>query len=247
MKISSKLWEANNCVENLNIPQPVAEGALNTTKTVVFFVEKTLILLVKYKKQETRMRILLLLVLTLLSFSSTAQTVVFGKQGEQAMATRLVTLTSHDGEDKTAFLGRVGRFLTNFTQNNKVEGCAAICRTPDSSRWGVVTYTNQSVLACIVVTTCPDGMENTNVAIHSHPEIGSYNLSRTDKAFMRARNDALKNSNVFNIRTYGGFSHFDKHHGPGYLVEDGQLLYFDGSSTSNLGPVANSVLGAASH
>lgn len=193
------------------------------------------------------MRALLLIVLALLSFSTSAQTIVFGKQGEQAMATRLVTLTSQEGEDKTAFLGRVGRFLTNFTQNNSVEGCATICRTPDSSRWGVVTYTNQSVLACIVVTTCPEGMEDTKVAIHSHPNMGSYNLSRTDKVFLRARSDALKNSNVFHVRNYGGFSHFDKHHGPGYLVEDGQLLYFDGSSTQNVGPVAHSVLGVASH
>lgn len=193
------------------------------------------------------MRALLFIALTLLSFSASAQNVVFGQRGEQAMATRLVTLTSQDGEDKTAFLGRVGRFLTNFTQNNSVEGCAAICRTPDSSRWGVVTYTNQSVLACIVVTTCPEGMEDTKVAIHSHPNMGSYNLSRADKAFLRARNDALKNSNVFNVRNYAGFSHFDKHNGPGYLVEDGHLLYFDGSSTQNLGPVASSVLGAASH
>lgn len=191
------------------------------------------------------MRILLMLLLTLSGFSVSAQTVVYGKRGEQAMATRLVTLTSQDGEDKTVFLTRVGRFLTNFTQNNAVEGCATICRTPDSSRWGVVTYTNQSVLACTVVTTCPEGMEDTKVSIHSHPQVGTYNLSRTDKTFMRARSDRFKDENVFKVRDYNGFSTFDKHGGPGYLVENGRLLYFDGSVSQDLGAVSSTVLGAA--
>ena len=191
------------------------------------------------------MRMLLILLLAVASFTATAQTIVYGKQGEQAMATRLVTLTSQEGEDKVAFLGRVGRFLTNFTHNNGVEGCATICRAPDSSRWGVVTYTNQSVLACIVVTTCPDGMEDTKVSIHSHPEIGSYNLSRTDKTFMRARGDRSKDQGIFSVRSYGGFSRFDKEHGPGYLVEGGRLLYFNGSVSEDLGTVSATVLGAA--
>lgn len=191
------------------------------------------------------MRIFLMLLLTLTGFSVSAQNVVYGSRGEQAMATRLVTLTSHDGEDKTVFLTRVGRFLTNFTQNNAVEGCATICRAPDSSRWGVVTYTNQSVLACTVVTTCPDGMEDTKVSIHSHPQVGVYNLSRTDKTFMRARGDRSKDDSVFKVRAYNGFSNLDKQHGPGYLVENGRLLYFDGSGSQDLGAVSSTVLGAA--
>jgi len=191
------------------------------------------------------LRLLMLLSLFLTMDTAFAQMVTYGKQGEKAMAYRLVTLTSQEQEDKTVFLGRVGRFLTNFTKNNGVEGCAVVCHIPNAARWGVVVHTNQSVLACTAVSVCPEGMSPNNTTIHSHPEMGVYNLTRVDATFRRARNDKHQDSRTFNVQRYEGFSSFDKSYGPSYLVEGGQLLYFDGRQTVNLGPVAASVLGSA--
>lgn len=173
-----------------------------------------------------------------------AQTVVFGPRGERATAYRLTTLTSDEGESKEAFLGRVGRFMTNYTQNNTFEACASICKanaSPASTKWAVVVHSNESVLACAAVSVCPDGMADTNEVIHSHPVMGQYPITRTDEAFLRARNERQKVGRQFAVREYSGFSAIDKERGKGYLVENEQLLYFDGSTTTQLGPVAATV------
>lgn len=186
-------------------------------------------------------RIILAIFLLAFSLPTFAQNIAFGDRGERAKVVHLVQLTSYDNESKEEFLGRVGRFLTNFTTNNNYEGCASICSVPGQNKWGVRVQTNESVLACLVTDQCPSEMVQTGESIHSHPNIGQHRLTVADEQFLRARKDRHK-SRVFSVSRYGGFSDIDKTHGAGYLVENAQLLFFNGKETKVVGPVATNVL-----
>lgn len=182
---------------------------------------------------------MLVLGLAFVSVSAFAQEVTVGVRGEKVPVIRLSTITSYEQEQKEVFLSRVGRFLHNFTKNNGFEACACICEGQDS--YGVVIHTNESQIACATINTCPNQMVKTNEIIHSHPVLGqNIRLNKNDVAFLSLRQGTRVNRHQI-ARSRAGFSDTDKALGPGYLVEDGMLLYFDGENENILMPVAQEV------
>lgn len=176
-----------------------------------------------------------------------SQMVKFGPRGESLPLTQLVTLTSAPDEGKEAFLARSGRFFHNYTQNNGYEACANICRSADGNRFGLVVTTNQSHVGCLVVSKCPDATPiSTGQSIHSHPLAGSFQANAADELFRKVTsNNTSKLRRQSYTRVHGGdhakFSETDRASGPGYLVADEKLMYFDGKEENVVSPLAEKV------
>lgn len=187
------------------------------------------------------MKFILILMLMVAS-TAHAQNVRFGDRGEHLVPrTQLSTVLSTQGESKEEFLSRVGRFLHNFTSNNKFEACAQICSVPNQSQFGVVTSTNGSHVGCLIVDVCPEGMVSTSEGIHSHPLAGAYQVNEVDVMMNKTRSSNLRRKATTHVGSHKGFSHADRKGGSGYLVEDEQLFYFDGQTERLVGPVAEKV------
>ena len=175
------------------------------------------------------------------------QSVKFGPRGESLPLTQLVTLVSNEGEDKTVFLARAGRFFHNYTQNNGYEACAKICRAADNTKFGLVVTTNQSHIGCLVVSKCPDATPvGTGESIHSHPMTGVFQANAADELFRKVTSsNASKLRRQSYSRVHGDnqskFSDTDRASGPGYLVAAEQLLYFDGKDENVVAPLAEKV------
>lgn len=176
--------------------------------------------------------------LSCITLPTMAQQVSIGPRGESVSVLRLGSVTSYENEEKQIFLSRVGRMLHNYTAANGFEACACVCEGEDG--YGVVVSTNESHIGCATIDACPDNMTKTSKTIHSHPDLRqNIRLNSNDRAFMSLRGSRVQRNQI--ARTRSGFSEIDKSLGPGYLVEDGMLMYFDGKNESILMPVADKV------
>lgn len=141
----------------------------------------------------------------------------------QAPFVDLGVFNSRKGEDKDAFMMRVGKFLNAFTHATEHEACGMLMAREDGTGWRVRVSTNRSQLACASIRFDETGMRPTRETIHTHP-------SRTRYIHANARDTRLRGfrcgSSV--IIAPFDFSDGDYENGPGYLVVDDMVYYQNG-------------------
>jgi hypothetical protein len=137
-------------------------------------------------------------------------------------------LTSALGEERIAFLKRVGAALHEYTKRTGFEACGKIWSR--GARLAVRCTSNHSHVGCVVTDLAPsgDGWTADADGIHSHPIDPYY---RTNEA------DALFQGHVASVGTRAhtdgaGFSQRDFGLSRGYLVNsEGRLLHQQGRET----------------
>lgn len=152
----------------------------------------------------------------------------------------LGTMESRQGESKVEFLKRVGRVLDQYTANTDQEACGVLIDRPhlgpeDEGKWTVPIVTQMSHIACAGVTTLPHDGVLSGETIHSHPrpEHGRYRANDADVAFFQGlygKRVRRGQRMTLPVTHSARFSPQDFAAGPGWLVENGELLYQNGSS-----------------
>ena len=150
----------------------------------------------------------------------------------------LGTLESRDGENKVDFLKRVGRVLDGYTATTQLEACGVIIERSNKEeategKWVVPMVTQMSHIACAAVITLPHDGIMTGETIHSHPafENGRYVANQADvKFFQGLHGKRIRRGQRMTLNQKGEptFSSTDFAGGPGWLVEQGQLLFQNG-------------------
>src|SRR5690606_3278612 len=135
----------------------------------------------------------------------------------------LVLMESSDGEDRVAFLKRVGQVLVEHADRTGHEACGQVCQNVDSTRFAVQVVTNDAHLMCAMWTTCPEGYLPTGTNIHTHSPSGRMLRANAADALFSAnrhrRNSTLPpcDDQTFSAQDYAA--------GPGYLATPDRLLY----------------------
>ena len=150
----------------------------------------------------------------------------------------LGTLESREGEEKVDFLKRVGRLMESYTSSTQHEACGIIIeRTARDhtaeGKWVVPMVTQMSHIACAAVTTIPYDGTATGETIHTHPtfENDRYVVNQSDVKFLYGLHaKRVQRGQRMSIKRSGGpaFSSTDFQGGPGWVVDQGQLLFQNG-------------------
>lgn len=168
-------------------------------------------------------RLVVFFVLVLSSIPALAQSRASLPEGRgQVPVDRVSTLVSREGEDKVAFLQRVGGLLAAYTDATGFEACAQVCASPQ--RTGVVVTSSRAHAYCAVAQRCPGGLVATSESIHSHPQAAVYVVNENDVVFSGFRDRKGQRKRT----TPEQFSDTDFDGGPGYLATGGKLMYQSG-------------------
>lgn len=141
--------------------------------------------------------------------------------------------TSNPGEDKLAFVRRVGAELQAWTTDTGLEGCGMF--GANDQGYTITLYTMHSQVVCAEGRAVAEGYTSTGETIHSHPTVPSHQISLT-----AADRAALKQVHMYalasmSVRTLPveqfHFSMDDFASGAGYLVLNNRLLYQHGAGT----------------
>lgn len=160
--------------------------------------------------------------------------------GQAHAADRVNEMESQPGESKIAFLERVGTFLYGWTYSNGDEACGMIAELDGA--YSVILTTSRSQIMC-ESSLIYHGWNSTGETIHSHPL-----TSASGRIILTARTKELAGGKL-DGRSYikadrFAFSPGDYTTGPGYLVDNGKLLYQNGVGTSRtVGEVRNLAAG----
>lgn len=160
----------------------------------------------------------------------------------------LGTLESRESEEKLDFLKRVGRVLHGYTSTTNLEACGVIIERPGQAegtegKWVVPLVTQMSHIACAGVITLPHDGQMTGETIHSHPSLenGRYVVNQADSKFFQGlHGKRVRRGQRMSMNKGPGesFSPTDFAAGPGWLVENGQLLFQSGrSNVIHHGPI----------
>lgn len=180
----------------------------------------------------------LLVIVLFATFPALANQLVFGHRGESLPVTHLATFQADPGESERDFVLRVGSFLDRYTRNNGFEACASL--VINDGKLTARVSTSNSQVGCLI--TIMEGDEPVGRGIHSHPEAGILRLSANDNVFLRG-NGGNRNGRVSTVRRTAGPSKTDRAGGPGYLVENGMVVFYTPHGQDEVvGPVAASPL-----
>lgn len=160
------------------------------------------------------------------------------KNGGTIKAYELAEFVSRPGEDKVAFLKRVGRFLQPFAFHSSFEACGRIWQSADGTAWAVPVMSLHAHFACSSTTIQPPGADQgkwtmTDETIHVHPFKNTMQANANDHAL----------TGMIEGTTYQIFPrHFspgDYKAGAGYLVANEHLQYEreEGKVEQDFGPV----------
>lgn len=172
--------------------------------------------------------------LALANTSLADERVSVGSLRAQVKAEHITTLVSRQGEEKIAFLQRLGGLMEAYTARTGFEACGTVFE--GNGRVGVVVTSSLARARCATTDKSPGmGMVQTNDSIHTHPQDKVIVFNENDAVFsgFRERRHARKRVDplVFSPTDYDG--------GSGYLVTGRQLLYQNGRGTERtLGAVA---------
>lgn len=184
-------------------------------------------------------RFIVTLVLGLVATSSIAHEATFGVRGESLPVHHLITFRAEAQETEVDFVLRVGAFLDRYTQVNGYEACTDLII--QEGRLVARVTTNESHVGCLAVTYAGD--ELVGRSIHSHPAVGVVRLNLADNTFLRGDRGRQGADRRGTLRTRPGVSPTDRLSGPGYLVENGQVVFFSSQQPDRVvGPVAASPL-----
>lgn len=150
----------------------------------------------------------------------------------------LGTMESRQGEGKIDFLKRVGRVLDEYTGNTNLEACGVLIERPhlgpeDKGKWTVPLVTQMSHIACASVITLPYDGVLSGETIHSHPrpDHGRYQANQADVIFFQGlygKRVRRGQRMTLPASSSSRFSPQDFAAGPGWLVENGQLMHQNG-------------------
>lgn len=184
-------------------------------------------------------RFIAALFLGLVSVAAPAHEATFGVRGEALPVYQLATFRAQAQETEVDFVLRVGAFLDRYTRANGFEACAALVL--QEGRLVARVTTNESHVGCLAVTFAGD--QGVGRSIHSHPAPGVVRLNLADNTFLRGDRGRQGPSRRVSMRTRQGVSPTDRLGGPGYLVENGQVVFFSSQQPDRVvGPVAASPL-----
>lgn len=141
---------------------------------------------------------------------------------------------SQDGEDKIAFLKRVGRVAWDYTKTRRVEVCAVVGvkQTEQGEVFGIRLKTDGVKAGCAMgsVDDRMEGFAWTGETFHTHPRDKHIFLRGKDKAWAEHHSNQRLNAD-FLVNEPNGFS-VDDFRTPGYLVANGRLLFQNGTKDS---------------
>ena len=150
----------------------------------------------------------------------------------------LGTMENRQGEGKIDFLKRVGRVLDGYTGSTNLEACGVLIDRPhlqpeDQGKWTVPLVTQMSHIACAGVITLPYDGVLSGETIHSHPRPphGRYQVNQADVSFFYGlHGKRVRRGQRMTLPMYeqARFSQQDFSSGPGWLVENGELLFQNG-------------------
>lgn len=145
--------------------------------------------------------------------------------------TRLTEMQSTVGEDKVAFLKRVGVWMTDYAKANRVEVCGMVSEkyvadTADSGtmHYGIVLTTTHSNILCASQRLAPEGFTVTTTSIHNHGYYAAFKVNAVDE---KATNRQFIMGRAGGARVQDRFSPVDELEA-GYLATPTGLLYQDG-------------------
>ena len=155
----------------------------------------------------------------------------------------LVLMESRAGEDRHAFLRRVGQVLVDHAERTGHESCGQVCQNVDSTAFAVQVVTNDAHVMCAMWTTCPAGYLPTGTNIHAHcPGRRVLRANAADEALSGNRHrlgERLKPCDPHR------FSNQDIAAGPGYLATPQRLLFQAGKGNpEDLGPLLPDATGS---
>lgn len=145
----------------------------------------------------------------------------------------LGVIDSRPGEEKQAYLHRVGQVLNDFTLASGHEACGAIMENEEGDAWRVRLTTNRSQFSCVKMIFQEEGYLLTDETIHSHPQ------PKRDSLWANAQDEKLLGfpcGHPFRVHD-ADFSDGDLRTGAGYLVARGRLLYHRNGVKLDLGEV----------
>lgn len=177
------------------------------------------------------------LLISLLCLPCAAQAQEVGLGGSQGAVELLVldTLMGNPQEADESFLLGASARLHSYTHSTGFEACGQVCHAPDGTP-GLLLTTNQSHIGCVVVNRCPTGMLPSGLGIHSHPQGPHYAVNAADEIFLKARHPdtSFQPRQRRPVSRKKGFSPYDYAAGPGYLVDDGLLIFQNGPRTDRV-------------
>jgi len=155
----------------------------------------------------------------------------------------LVLMESEPGEDKIAFLKRVGTLLVEHSDRTGHEACGQVCQNWDSTQYAVQVVTNDAHIMCAMWTTCPTGYLPTGQNIHSHcPGPRRLRANLNDMALSANR---IKRGSQLKPCDPNRFSDQDFAAGPGFLATPERLLFQSGRDTvEDMGALHSSAVAA---
>lgn len=172
--------------------------------------------------------------------------------GRPLVITFLDRFTSAPGEDKTAFLTRVGGYMEAVSAATTFETCAVVWdRSGGGYQLQVVSSRTHTM--CVAVMPAPSDetgltMETSvlngqtlPVIIHSHPLVSHYFATQTDESAVGPTERAGSKHEIYNAT----FSPDDRAAGAGYLVAGHQVMYQDGSGNRHHDQTVGAVTAAA--
>lgn len=150
----------------------------------------------------------------------------------QLMAANLGGYTSEPRESLDSFITRVAEVGQFQMDRFNAEVCGQITRKGDV--YGIVLQTNGSQILCYSdkANVLP-GHELTGMTFHTHPPADADGIMRfTEETKRTAHLTGMGGINA--QRVAPGFSGIDYDGGPGYVLEDGSLLFQEGRGTDRV-------------
>lgn len=135
----------------------------------------------------------------------------------------------NDNKGMDGFAERVSYVLHDWTKENGVEASGNICKTPDGKTWGIILLTMYAHTTSPLTKACPDGMVETGISIHSHPQRHRYAVNSVDRLFAQ---DGMRAAS--HISTYPDIYSPEDYERPGYLVGQIDLHFQNGPGTEKV-------------
>jgi len=131
-----------------------------------------------------------------------------------------VTVGDRSEEDLVA---SVAPIMREYSKNTEHETCTQICKTTDGV-YGASILTIESHIACPITNACPEGMDPTNVDVHSHIHVSRYLPNPVDRLFLIQRYDLRQKASTDPEE----FSEKDTNSTKAYLVTPTKVRMFTG-------------------
>lgn len=145
----------------------------------------------------------------------------------------LVQEYTSPAEDLTAFVKDAGKILSQHTHETGHEVCGMLAQS--ETEFGVVLGTSHSQIGCLIYKSkIPQGFVSLNQTIHSHPTQGEKILTDVDRQWLQYTTSSSRQR----FYVSGQPSRADRQSGPGWLIAQRDVYYFEGLKVVRRGVIS---------